>query len=539
MKLILKTEHRDTSGKLDTLVQTLEGESIVIGRGAAASIRLTSEAVAPAHAVIEQSGDGLLIQDLGTTVGTQVNGRRIQTASLKSGDIIRIASSDFEVLREGEHWGLKQSLPAGLAEDEDPQQIIGEMLQRFEVARQLPSFLALSLFVLAALSAVYLLYPVLSGKQAKWSSGPLAKVHAHLEHNCVACHSEPFAPVKDKDCQVCHAVSDHTPTLQKTAHHFALGNKRCAECHHDHNGPRGVLPRNSRLCSDCHARLDAVAPDSRLPDVVSWDEHPEFRLRRDGAGEGDSKVPLIEAQDLTPLKLNHAVHLKAGIRGPQGPTNLSCQDCHAFDGERRAPAPVTFEKNCRSCHSLEFDGRFSGEQVPHGDTGKVREFLFTKYSQLLLGPDQQQKFPELSRKKPGQQPSPEEYNRATLERVSAEVERTEGQLYTRTACQLCHEVSPSDSGDAVSYQIKKPNIPTVWFSDARFSHRPHLNVACIDCHKGVRESEHTSDVLLPAVAACQECHTEKPRENRITSDCTECHAYHAGNSLQSTDGGHP
>lgn len=535
MRLLLKIERGGNAQGVDRSVQILEGERIVIGRGAAASIRLAAASVAPAHAVLEQSGEDLLIQDLGTLTGTQVNNRRIKTVTLQPGDRIRIGSEQLLVYREGDAWGIQQSILEGEAIDDDPSRLVAEQVKRFDVSHKLPSFLTLSLFVLGALTAIYLLDPIVTGRQAKWSSGPLAKVHQHLESDCAACHAEPFAPVRDSDCLACHSVKDHTDSFKGNAHHFAIGSKRCAECHHDHNGPTGVLPKDARLCSDCHARLTSVIPETKILDVASWDTHPEFRLTLREPEKSVRKVAphTPEATDRTPLKLNHAVHLKENIRGANGKVTMTCLDCHSFSGGKQAPQPISFERNCQSCHLLEFDERFPSQQVPHGDTGKVREFLFAHYSKLVLGPDQREKLPEPARQKPGPVAAPEQYNRATLEIINGEVEKAETLIYTRTACQLCHQVELNPAGERTNggFRIAPPAIPEVWFPQAQFNHRPHLSKDCGSCHKEVHRSEKTSDVLLPDVRTCQQCHSQKPAADRIQTDCSECHHYHAESAL--------
>lgn len=64
----------------------------VIGRAAAAEIRLDSSAVSRSHAAITLTDEDAVLQDLGSRNGTHLNGDKLEAArSLQVGDEIRIA----------------------------------------------------------------------------------------------------------------------------------------------------------------------------------------------------------------------------------------------------------------------------------------------------------------------------------------------------------------------------------------------------------------------------------------------------------------
>ena len=67
----------------------------LMGRDATATLQLPSSRVSRQHAVILGEGSALRIKDLGSTNGTFVNGRRVETAILSDGDILTLA--DVEV----------------------------------------------------------------------------------------------------------------------------------------------------------------------------------------------------------------------------------------------------------------------------------------------------------------------------------------------------------------------------------------------------------------------------------------------------------
>jgi hypothetical protein len=91
-------------------------------------------------------------------------------------------------------------------------------------------------------------------------------------------------------------------------------------------------------------------------------DHPEFQPLRE-ASDADTRAA-------TALVFNHAEHMKAGLKGPNGPVTLECATCHTAtlnaDGRRSGSfAPVKFESSCRSCHTLQFDAHIQAE-APHG-----------------------------------------------------------------------------------------------------------------------------------------------------------------------------
>jgi len=68
--------------------------SITVGREAPSELRLASDMVSSSHAKLEWRGDELYVTDLESTNGTRINGKRISTARVKSGD--RIAFDEIE-----------------------------------------------------------------------------------------------------------------------------------------------------------------------------------------------------------------------------------------------------------------------------------------------------------------------------------------------------------------------------------------------------------------------------------------------------------
>lgn len=92
------------SGRLEILNGGFEGMSyalsdqeIVIGRNPTTDITLLDEGISREHALVlyDEDGPGYVIEDLQSTNGTKVNGKRVRSASLAPGDKIQIGQTLF------------------------------------------------------------------------------------------------------------------------------------------------------------------------------------------------------------------------------------------------------------------------------------------------------------------------------------------------------------------------------------------------------------------------------------------------------------
>jgi diguanylate cyclase (GGDEF)-like protein len=74
------------------------GQSYVVGRDEAADFVFPEPSVSRQHAVVTVEGpERFLIEDLGSTNGTEVNGRPVQSAFLRPGDAIQIGAIGFRL----------------------------------------------------------------------------------------------------------------------------------------------------------------------------------------------------------------------------------------------------------------------------------------------------------------------------------------------------------------------------------------------------------------------------------------------------------
>ena len=351
----------------------------------------------------------------------------------------------------------------------------------------------------------------------------------------------------DRSCLSCHE--------QQSFHHPAVVHETaCATCHVDHQGNAGLMRVADQLCASCHGDKEEMLASAKkakgLPPVVRFDEpargvvvftakrpptdvislvtsfskdHPEFRAV--GPGQTDSN----------PLKFNHKLHLTSELIPPVKGKKLACADCHKTDGAGAYMQRITFEANCRSCHSLNFDERNPGMTLPHGDAAFARSYLrslpleYADHARRALGITNQR---EVSAFVEQQINSLRERNRTgeDLERSAffndgkvgpaAGIAGRTGEARAKFAgCVYCHTVTPRDNAAPV---IAVPETPDRWFLQATFHHGKHGSMACAKCH-AAEGSERTSDIILPKRESCVQCHGPKIG---VSESCSTCHHYH-------------
>jgi pSer/pThr/pTyr-binding forkhead associated (FHA) protein len=72
------------------------GSGAMLGRSDGAEIRVEDPFASSAHARIFSRGDFMNVEDMGSTNGTYLNGRKLRTPErLKLGDVIRIGDSEY------------------------------------------------------------------------------------------------------------------------------------------------------------------------------------------------------------------------------------------------------------------------------------------------------------------------------------------------------------------------------------------------------------------------------------------------------------
>ena len=68
---------------------------MIVGRHRSCDVVITDDTVSGRHCQITETPDGHVIEDLGSSNGTFVNGKRVETTSLQSGDRITLGAASF------------------------------------------------------------------------------------------------------------------------------------------------------------------------------------------------------------------------------------------------------------------------------------------------------------------------------------------------------------------------------------------------------------------------------------------------------------
>jgi pSer/pThr/pTyr-binding forkhead associated (FHA) protein len=528
-------EKVNQNGSRERLVTEFEQSEIVFGRGGDSHILLMSQRGSVHHARFEWLGSELIVSDLNSLTGVRVNTKRVSRAQVVSGDVVSIAELEIKVRIE---TGIVELLATSnaVAAESDAQRLSG-WASALQIEHYLPSMRVLVVGIVVVGFIGCLMYPLGARNYDSWNSGPISNAHKLIEGDCQKCHSEPFRPVQDRECLTCHALSQHSKNIDMFTKQHPNLEFRCAQCHMEHNGDHGLIQKDAAFCVGCHGSMSKLSKDAAILDVPSFASHPEFRVSVTDASGHVARVDITDAAkaiDSTPIKLNHEVHLKAGLRGKDGPVTLECSSCHHLSENYRNFEPITFDKDCRDCHALGFDERLPDVQVPHGDAEAVYPALFTEYTKLHLlqgAKGSGSSGEEPARMLPGEQGNVQrKHEPVDVGIVARDARDAEKQLFTKTGCFLCHsfsERSAQERTDSNShYTITKPEIPNVWLPGARFSHGAHEEFSCESCHEKTRMSQKTTDLLLPAKKLCQQCHSDENKEGYVSSGCAECHSYH-------------
>lgn len=379
-----------------------------------------------------------------------------------------------------------------------------------------------------------------------WDPGPVAAAHQPWANQCRVCHAEPFSRVRDESCRGCHRdVRDHADHEKL---HVAALEVRCASCHRDHQGVFALAQQNRHFvgkeCGDCHGDIRAHHPETQTENVSDFAlAHPQFRVQLRTSAAADAalqRVRLPEAghrEEPSNLEFPHDVHLAAdGVGSPEGKRRMHCADCHVPDTTGDGFLPVRMETHCRACHSLAIEPAFSAREMPHGPVPEVLDSLVEFYSFVAQNgapPDPLAGRRALHLVRPGkQEPGHGFITPGADPLVMARTAASE--LIEKTACRVCHQpVRREGPGKAGSPGESLPqwDIPAVapphaWMPAARFGHAAHRSETCSSCH-GAETSTKASDVLMPGIGQCRDCHAgSAPTPRKVASDCGLCHGFH-------------
>ena len=104
---VLRSINDDTSH----IIHLTSGTLRIVGRGLQADLVIDSMLLSRVHCSLSATDTELLVEDLGSTNGTFVNGKRVSRSRLNNGDRLRLGRLELEVLREQEQTSPTILLP--------------------------------------------------------------------------------------------------------------------------------------------------------------------------------------------------------------------------------------------------------------------------------------------------------------------------------------------------------------------------------------------------------------------------------------------
>ncbi|MDX3909035.1 MAG: cytochrome c3 family protein [Sphingobium sp.] len=403
---------------------------------------------------------------------------------------------------------------------------------------------------------------------AAWSPGPLSQTHHALEGKCESCHVKAFVSVQDSACQTCHnpaQVHEHAPAariamaraapgmggriLSSFASAFGKpGDGACVDCHTEHEGAGPMQQTAQQFCTDCHGSMNERLKDTKLGNAGDFGtSHPQFQPAvMTVAPSLGLKLPRFDrvSLDAKPvenngLKFPHDIHLsRAGgvarmartLKGqkPYGDA-LACADCHRPTADGVRFLPVDMETDCQSCHSLGFES-IGGtvRTLRHGEPAQVIADLRAFYRST--GPARPIALGSTARRLPGDYAAAKvgaSYLRAAAARPGNAEAAIRAVFSRGGACYDCHVIAPPGAGGKANWQITPVHQPMRYMANGWFDHAAHKIESCESCHAAPKSSK-ASDLLLPGISSCRDCHGGEQAKADVPSGCALCHSYHVG-----------
>lgn len=579
MSYLIRTIENREQGSFEYRDNEFSGDSITIGRATDQDILLTELEVGLNHARISIRGKGRgSISAAASPATLVVNDRVTRSASLQPGDAVKIGHSKIDVIAPppGFEFALTLERAEGGGDEAAPGSQYATSVEQTWLRKRAWSWI-LFLLILVAFLAIPL--AGVFNEQVRsiarstplpddgaWDTGSVIPAHRipEIGDDCNVCHAKPFKMVRNEQCVACH--DDAGRHVAAGGHATGLDGIRCASCHKEHNEPPSIVRRDDALCSDCHANLKTFAARTELRDATSFgDNHPTFKLSMlvpEGSGTAvewnTSRIdqPVDSVTERSNLKFPHDVHLNPdGIKSPGGDEVLACVDCHSPDSRGLLMKPITMEDSCRRCHTLVFDKDDLEREVPHGHADMVittleeyyaREFLESSLAeeqtataeqpaapdtaptasgddQAAPGKDKKRSKRRKRQRRPGKTLDAKQ-RYVVLKLARDKAWETAQQIFEKTTCLMCHEIS-RENDDALysKWRVEPVKLTPQWLPKHRFNHYSHRQEECTLCHKA-EQSKLSGDILMPTVDACRECHGGE--SGQLATNCVGCHTLH-------------
>jgi len=577
MKLLIRYTKKQGQGEVSE-EKELNTSILNVGRGTNQDILLSDPRVALHHAKISLKENSCKVA---AASGKYVlkNSQVVNKCTLKIGEEIDISGHKISLFAGELGYDFVLVVSISSVEHVPLQKRYRLNISDLKLSKRIWSWV-FSLFILI----LFLLLPVLGvfnsswmdtlresplPDDTQWLAGDLIKPHKFIGDDCAQCHTTAFIPTNNEACLSCHTeVKRHVndTTLPAAADEVM----ECTSCHKEHNPQETLNNFSQQICVDCHLNPILDSSDNvKFDKAIDFEKsHPAFSVSVLTAQIQDNKIMAWqpERQALTShqlietsnLKFPHQVHLDTkGIKSPTGDIQMVCSDCHVPGVDGGEMQPITMENNCQSCHQLTFDIDDPTRVVPHGSPDDVmmmmREYYAFRYIYQNFNNESGKGaivqagdlFAVRQARRPGRdkklrkdfQHSLNERTVASIEELTKDTIRSDAlvwaesrayvaatDIFERQACDVCHVVTKNDNA-VLPWEVKPVRLTKQWLPHANFTHDPHQTQECETCHQATT-SELSSDILMPDIDNCQQCHGSEDSENLIPNTCIDCHGYH-------------
>lgn len=548
-----------------TLFQDTElaADEITIGSAPDQLIQLRGGNIDRQHAVLQSKGGKLTVSCIAKGATVSIAGEPVAKAELSVGDEVCFENHRLTIVAapSGFDAACELNIDDELQEHAFESAYVTDLSQTF-LAKRGPAYL-LSLLILALAFAypfsAYLLRDSASPDPVSqagphqgdyfWSSGPLLPAHqVEIGDDCSACHKQAFQQVPNNACVECHqGTNDHFS--EQTLSHISMGVSQCQACHKEHNEPGMMIVESDQLCVDCHqSSLKDIPGSGTIAAVKGFDtsSHPEFKLNyllptvvTKGTGLGVNWLNErhefgSSQQEVSNLKFPHDVHLDIDkVQTANTGDGIVCNDCHTLQSDKEHFQPIAMEQHCSACHDLTFDSAQPERQLPHGDPRSVVQTIEEHFVKVYADPDFKDSSQGRKRRRPGQDERTHNCDGSAFQCGMQRAVNEANIQFTQRGCVTCHEVSDNSSDDIYArWQVLPVKITPDWYVSGTFDHASHLTQrgqseveVCSSCHDA-KASQVSSDVMIPGMENCLQCHGDVAAHEKVTVNCVSCHAFH-------------
>ncbi|MBL41313.1 MAG: hypothetical protein CMM49_01485 [Rhodospirillaceae bacterium] len=553
MRVLIRYLTKKRDGAISSRDEEINAETISFGRGSSNEVILQSVGVLLIEGSIHHRNSEFFYEVDGAGGNTLIDGFSKRSSLIKSGSIITIGPYDIKILETVKDFDLVisvelvrevqtslKSLKTNSRTRID-QVLFGKRSYSWAFA-----IIILSVFLIWPVADRYILVDTNLGKKSlekkhwpsngdiAWTSGEISGSHKFIGNDCSVCHEKPFQQVKNTVCSSCHSeVGQHVePDGYQDMKNITEAS--CQSCHKEHQGNMSIVRSDQSFCANCHTQIEKIALSSNLKNVSDFEKnHPQFSPTvitnaTKGTTERISLDREVPPKENSNLYFPHDTHMKGtGVFvAKTGETKiLGCADCHVQVGNNFMP--IRMDEHCSDCHLLNFDADQPARLLPHADFNTVKLSLREFYSDLALrGFIKEQKVEEsINRRRPGNESKvTEEQKYEALEWAEMKAKRIILRITNRAACGSCHNILTINE-DTDDYKIAPVLVTDRWLPKGMFNHAKHTVSDCSSCHL-VSNSSSSSDVLLPKVETCQNCHGGEKASQKVPSTCISCHEFH-------------